>query len=108
MKGHEYTRDVKCHIFQTWALHGSKSASGEILAPFHYASERSPSTNHTESSADMTDVLNMVENIETFNRQTEDSLLLTQLMYSYSLLTHGQVEVDPFTPRIERGMTVYL
>ena len=106
MKGHEYTRDVKCHIFQTWALHGSKSASSEILAPFHYASERSPSTNHTESSADMTDVLNMVENIETFNRQTEDSLLLTQLMYSYSLLTHGQVEVDPFTPRIERGMTV--
>jgi hypothetical protein len=23
--------------------------SGEILAPFHYASEKSPSTNHTEA-----------------------------------------------------------
>jgi len=59
--------------------------SGEILAPFHYASEKSPSTNHTESSEDMTDVLNMVENIETLNRQTADSLLLTQIMYSHSL-----------------------
>jgi len=33
----------------------------------------------------MTDVLNMEENIETLNRQTADSLLLTQLIYSYSL-----------------------
>jgi hypothetical protein len=33
----------------------------------------------------MTDVLNMVENIETLNRQTADSLLLTQIMYSHSL-----------------------
>jgi len=62
MNGHAYTGDIKCHIFQTWALHGSKSASGEILAPFHYASERSPSIKHTERSKDMTDVLNMVEN----------------------------------------------
>ena len=85
MKGYEYTGDVKCHILQTSELHGSKSASGEILAPFHYASERSPSINHTKTSVDMTDVLNMVENIETFNRQTADSLLPTQLMYSYSL-----------------------
>jgi hypothetical protein len=85
MNGHSYTGDVKCQIFQTWALHGSKSSSGEILAPFHYASERCPSTNHTESSVDMTDVLNMEENKETLNKQNANSLLLTQLMYSYSL-----------------------
>jgi len=33
----------------------------------------------------MTDVLNMVENIETLNTQTADSLLLMQLLYMYSL-----------------------
>ena len=85
MNGYEYTGDVKCHIFQTSELHSSKSASGEILAPFHYASGRSPSTHHPESSVDMTDILNMVVNIDTFNRQTADSLLLTQLIYSYYL-----------------------
>jgi len=37
--------------------------------PFHYASERCPSTNHTESSVDMRDVLNMEENKETLNKQ---------------------------------------
>jgi len=33
----------------------------------------------------MTDVLNIVENIETLNMQTGDSLLLKQLLYSCSL-----------------------
>ena len=83
MNGHEYTGDIKCCILQTWALHGSKLACGVILAPFHYAGESSTGTIHTESSVDMTDVLNMVENIETLNIQTTDSLLQMQLMYIY-------------------------